>query len=64
MPNIHGTKTTLAFLPADQEASFIATSKFGLLTIRQHSAARKPLILYPQGDRSGLRNPKNDKNQH
>ena len=36
----------------------VATSKFGLLTIRQHSATRKHLFLYPQGDRSGLRKPK------
>ena len=30
----------------------------GLLTIRQHSATRKHLFQYPQGDRSGLRKPK------
>ena len=34
------------------------TSKFGLLTIMQHSPARKHLFLYSQGDRSGLRKPK------
>ena len=39
----------------------VATSKFGLLTIRWHSAARKHLFLYPQGDRSGLGKPKKDK---
>ena len=34
-----------------------AISKFGLLTIRRHSATSKHLLLYPQGDRSGLRKP-------
>ena len=48
------------FLPADGEASF-ATSKFSLLPIRWHSATRKHLFPYPQGDRSGLRKPKMDK---
>ena len=36
----------------------VTTSKFGLITIRQHSATRKHLFLYPPGDRSGLRKPK------
>ena len=36
----------------------VTTSKFGLLTIRWHSATRKHLFLYPQGGRSGLRKPK------
>ena len=36
----------------------VVTSKFGLLTIREHSAARKHLFLYPQGDMQGLRKPK------
>ena len=36
----------------------MATFKFGLLTIRQHSATRKHLFPYPQGDRSGLTKPK------
>ena len=34
------------------------TSKFGLLTIRRHSATRKRLSLYPQGGRSGMKKPK------
>ena len=42
----------------------VATSKYGLLTIRWHIAMRKHLLLYPQGDRSGLRQPKKDKHQH
>ena len=42
----------------------VATSKFGLLTIRWHSATRKHLFQYPQGDRSGLRKPKKDKHLH
>ena len=50
----HGTKTTSVSLPADGDA----TSKFGLLTIWYHSATRKHLFLYAQGDRSGLRKPK------
>ena len=41
----------------------VATSKFGLLTIKQHSVIRKQLFLYPQGDMSGLRKPKKDKHQ-
>ena len=41
----------------------VATSNFGLLTIRRHSATRKHLFLYPQGDRSGLKKPKKDKHQ-
>ena len=36
----------------------VATSRFGLFTIKQHSATRKHLSLYPQEDRSGLRKPK------
>ena len=55
----HGTKTTPVFLPADGEAS-----KFGLFTTRQHSATRKHLFLYPQGDGSGLGKPKKDKHQN
>ena len=42
----------------------LATSKFGLLTIRWPSATRKNLFLYPHCDKSGLRKPKKDKNQH
>ena len=60
----HGTKTILFFLPADGEAFLVATSKFGLLTTKWHSATRKHLFLYPQGDRSGLRKLKKDKYQH
>ena len=40
----------------------VATSKFVLLVIRQHSAAST--FLYSEGDRSGLRKPKKDKHQH
>ena len=57
-----GTKTTMVFLPADGEASLVATFK-GILMIRQHNAIRKHLILYPQGDRSSLRKPKKGKHQ-
>ena len=39
----------------------VAISKFNLLTIRQDSATRKHLFLYPQFDRSGLRKSKKDK---
>ena len=35
-----------------------------LLSIRRHSATRKHLFLYPQGDWPGLRNSKKDKHQH
>ena len=37
---------------------FVATSTFSLLTIRRHSATRKHLLLYPEGDWSGLTKPK------
>ena len=60
----HGTKTTRVFVRADEESLLVATSKFGLLTIRWHSATRKHVFQYPQGDRSGLRKPKKDKHQH
>ena len=39
----------------------IATSRFGLLTMKRHKSTRKHLSLNPQGDRSGLRKPKMDK---
>ena len=42
----------------------VVASKFDLLTIRWHSAITKHLFFYPQGDRSGLRKPKKEKNQH
>ena len=32
--------------------------------IKLNSATRKDIFLYPLGDRSGLRKPKKDKNQH
>ena len=43
------------------ESLLVATSKFGLLTARQHSATRKHLFPYPQGDKSGQRKPKKEK---
>ena len=58
----YGTKTIPEFLPADGSL-LVATSKFGLHTIRRRSATRKHLFQYPQGDRSGL-GPKKDKHQH
>ena len=36
----------------------VTTSKLGLLTIKQHSATRKHLFPYAQGDKSGLRKQK------
>ena len=39
------------------EKPLVATSKFGLLTIKWHSATRKHLFLYAQGDRSGFEVP-------
>ena len=52
----HGTKTTPVFLPAYGEASW------SLLPIQSpYSAPRKHLLLYSQGDRSGLKKPKMDK---
>ena len=37
---------------------FVATCKFGLLAVKQHSAPRKHLLLVPQGDISCLRKSK------
>ena len=37
-----------------------ATSNYGLLTLRWHSATKKQLFLHPQGDQSRLRK----KNEH
>ena len=58
----HGTKTIPAFSPTDGEVSRSLLSR--LLTFRRHSATRKHLFLFPQGDRSGQRKPKNNKHQH
>ena len=61
----HGTKTTPGFLPADGEASWsLLESSVSLLSGGRLSATRKHLVLYPQGDRSGVRKPKKDKHQH
>ena len=53
----HCTKTTQYFYLV-REKPLVAASKLGLLTIRWHSATRKHLFLYPQGDRSDWRKPK------
>ena len=58
----HGTKTTPVFFTCWWRSLLVTTSKFSLLTIRWHSATRDHLLLYPQGDRSGLRKPKKIKN--
>ena len=42
----------------------VATSKFSLRTTRQHSATRKHLLLYLQGDRSSLKKPKKGKHEY
>ena len=42
----------------------VTTSNFGLLTLRWHSATKKQLFLYPQGDKSALRKPEEDKYNH
>ena len=39
----------------------VNTSKSGLLTIRCHSATRKHLFWYPEGETPGLRKGKKDK---
>ena len=52
-----GTETLGIFI-CWWRSGLVVTSKFSLLTIRWHSATRKHLFLYPQNDRSGLRNPK------
>ena len=54
----NATKTTPVFLPVNGEASWSLPTS--LLTIRWHSATRKRLLLYPQGDRSGLKKPEKD----
>ena len=60
---LHSIKTTTVFLFADRDL-LVVTFNFGLLTIRQHSATRKHLLLYPQDVRSGMRSQKRDKYQH
>ena len=60
-------RNTPIFLSANGEYFWllsVATSKFGLLTIKRHSAAKKYLFRSPWGDRSGLRKPKMDMHQH
>ena len=39
----------------------VATFKFGIPTIRRHSATRKNIFLYPQGNISGVRKLKKGK---
>ena len=46
------------------ENPLIAISKFGLFTVRRHSATWKHLSLSAKGDRSSLGKPKIDKHQH
>ena len=51
--------------PGTSEISTVAaiavgTFKLGIRNTMWHSATRKHLILYPQGDRSGLKKPKKD----
>ena len=60
-------RNTPIFLSANGEYFWllsVASSKFGLLTIKRHSAAKKCLFRSPWGDRSGLRRPKMDMHQH
>ena len=60
----HGTKTTLVFLPANGEASWsLLSSLVSLLsggTVQPETVqyCTVHLFQYPQGDRSGLRQPK------
>ena len=44
------------FLAADEEGSWLLLPSS--ITIRQYSATRKHLFIYPQGDMSGLRKQK------
>ena len=60
----HGNKTTPSFLPADGEANWVLLPGLVSLLSGGTGATTKHLFLYPQGDRSGLRNPKKDKPQH
>ena len=52
------------FLPVDGEASWLLLLSLVSLLSRQHSATRKHIFIYPQGDRSGLRKLKKYKDQH
>ena len=59
----HGTKTTPVFLPADGEASWsLLPSSVSLLS--GNTVQPENTFLYSQGDRSGLRKPKLDKDQN
>ena len=61
----HGTKATPVFLPADGESSWwLLPSSVSLLlgdTVQPENTYS--CILYPQGDRSGLRKSKKHKHQ-
>ena len=60
----HAIKSTLKFLPADGEASWLLLPKSVSLLSRSTVQPENNFFLYPQGDRSNLKMPKNDKHVH
>ena len=54
----YNSKIILVASPNDGEASWSLLLRFWLLIIRRYSATKKRLFPYPQGDSSGLREPK------
>ena len=59
----HDTKTTPVFLPANGETSWSLLPSLASL-LSGGTVQPENIFLYPQVDRSGLRNPKKDKQQH
>ena len=50
--------------PQRPRGLLVSNSKFGLITPNAAQCNQKHLFLYPQGDRSGLRKPKKDRQEH
>ena len=63
LPCMTGHQNYPAIFTCWWRSHLVATSSFGLLTIRWLNATRKHVFLYPQGDLSGLGKPKNDMHQ-
>ena len=47
-----------------KRGQLVAPFNFSLLTISWYNATIKDLFMYPQGEKSGVKNPKKDKHQH
>ena len=58
------TKTTLTFLPAGGKASWLLLPNLVSLLSGGTVQPKNTYSPYPEGNRSGLGNPKKDKHQH